>query len=219
MHLDKLPPWAIKSQDASAEAKEKKTALAQLTKELASRPVDDVLDQYIKSDEAVKRRFAVLLLGALDKLPRLGQAMQETKYADVRDLGVIALRHWIGRAPGHDQILYDRLLQGGKFTAIQTETILHLLHSFGESELARPETYQTLIDYLEHDSLPIRGLAYWHLHRLVPQGSDFGYDPAGSKEERHAAVEKWRKLIPEGKLPPASKGPTADSGRSRNRRP
>jgi hypothetical protein len=218
-HLDKLPPWAVKSQDASAEAKEKKTALAQLTKELASRPVDEVLDDYIKSDEAVKRRIAVLLLAALDKLPRLGQAMRETKYADVRDLGVIALRHWIGRAPGQDQILYERLVEERKFTPVQTETILQLLHSFGESELARPETYQTLIDYLEHDSLPIRGLAYWHLHRLVPQGTVFGYDPAGSKEERRAAVEKWRKLIPEGKMPPPSKGPTADSGRSGNRGP
>jgi hypothetical protein len=82
---------------------------------------------------------------------------------------------------------------------------MELLHSFGEDDLARPEVYQTLIDYLEHDRLAVRGLAYWHLIRLVPEGKAFGYAPLEAKEKREGAIAKWRKLIPEGKMPPKPK--------------
>ena len=82
---------------------------------------------------------------------------------------------------------------------------MQLLHSFGEDECARPELYQTLIDYLEHPRLAIRGLSYWHLSRLVPEGAEFSYNPLDPKTKRAAAVAKWRKLIPPGKMPPKSK--------------
>src|SRR5262249_20253003 len=116
-------------------------------------------------------------------------------------------------------ILYQGLIQKRKLSPVHAETVLQLLHSFGETELAQPETYQTLIDYLDHDLLPIRGLAYWHLQRLVPDGQNLRYDPLGPKEKREAAIEKWRKLVPKGKVPPRpkpideKKEPTKDKGR------
>jgi hypothetical protein len=91
---------------------------------------------------------------------------------------------------------------------VDAETVLQLLHSYGEEDLARPELYETLIDYLGHDKLAVRGLAYWHLVRLVPAGKDFGYNPQDSKESRDAAIKKWRKLIPAGQMPSRVK-PTA----------
>jgi hypothetical protein len=100
--------------------------------------------------------------------------------------------------------LYNALTKQSKppIPANQAEIIMNLLHSFGDVDLARPETYGLLIDYLGHDLLPIRGLAHWHLVRLVPQGRKIDYDPLAPKEKRAAAVEEWRKLVPAGKLPP-----------------
>jgi hypothetical protein len=147
-------------------------------------------------------------MGALDDLPRLGKAMRETKYAGLWDDGILALRHWIGRCPGQDQILYDRLIEVGKYKPVQAETLMELLHSFGDEDLARPETYQTLIDFLDHDVIGIRGLAYWHLRRLVPAGQGINYNPAASKEERKAAIQKWRALVPSGQVPPRAKAET-----------
>jgi hypothetical protein len=85
---------------------------------------------------------------------------------------------------------------------VHAETIMQLLHSFGEADLARPETYQTLIDYLDHNLLGIRALAYWHLYRLVPAGRDLGYNPLDPKDAREVAIKKWRELVPPGKVPP-----------------
>jgi hypothetical protein len=200
--LKELPPWAQEGADETPLAQKKKKALARLRQLLLSRSIDEALDELVSSDDPAQRRLAVFVMGALDDLPRLGKVLRESRHPDVWDHGVQALRHWIGRSPGQDQILYQRLIEGGKYSPATAEAIVQLLHSFGEAELARPETYEALIDYLDSDHLPLRGLAYWHLERLVPAGEEFGYDPTAPKEQRAAAVEKWKKLIPNGKLPP-----------------
>src|SRR5262249_50189958 len=145
-------------------------------------------DQLVGSDDPAERRLAVFIMGALDDLPRLGKTLRETRHPDVWDNGVLALRHWIGRGPGQDQLLSGGRIENARYKPAQAEAILQLLHSFGEADLARPETYEALLDYLESDTLPLRGLAYWHLSRLVPAGKKFGYSPVESKDKREAAV-------------------------------
>ena len=102
-------------------------------------------------------------------------------------------------------MLYQGMIDAKTFTPAEAETAVQLLHDFGDDDLARPATYQMLIHHLDSDKLFIRGLAYWHLSRLVPEGKKFGYDPFGPQEQREAAVKKWKELIPEGKLPPPPK--------------
>jgi uncharacterized protein (TIGR03000 family) len=199
--LDKLPEWAHGDQPGeyvdkvNAIRKEFRTAIQ-------TKPIGTVLDEFVNSDDPAKRRFAVFAMGALDDLPRLGAALHNARYPDVWDNGVHALRHWIGREPGQDMILYRRLIDRSKMSPVQAETVVTLLHSFGEDDLARPETYELLIHYLGHDELAIRGLASWHLKRLVPEGDAFGYDPLAPKDQRDQAIAKWKKLIPTGQLPP-----------------
>ena len=72
---------------------------------------------------------------------------------------------------------------------------MQLLHSFGEAELAQPETLQALVSYLGSDRTSLRELAYWHLVRLLPAGKSVGYEPLAPKEKRDAAVKEWRKLV------------------------
>jgi hypothetical protein len=84
---------------------------------------------------------------------------------------------------------------------VHAETVVQLLHSFDEHALQSPETYETLITYLDHERLGVRGLAYWHLRRLVPEGEKFGYNPLDDKEKREKAIEQWKKLIPPGEVP------------------
>lgn len=203
--LEKLPPWAGARGDDTPEGKQRKAALERLRQALASKPVATVVDEFLNSDNPVDRGLAINLVAAVDDLSRLGQALREAKHLDVWENGVVALRNWIGRGPGQDQLLYKRLIEVAKYKPVHAETVLQLLHSFGDVELAQPETFQTLIDYLDHDALAIRGLAYWHLSRLVPEGKKFGYNPVDPKEKREAAIQKWRALIPKGRIPPRPK--------------
>jgi hypothetical protein len=203
--LDDLPPWARQDAGETALSKKKKTLLARFRQLAQGKSLSDAGEEMAGSDDAAERKMAVFILAALDDLPRLAKALRETKHLDVWDNGVLALRHWIGRAPGQDQVLYQSLIDTGKYSPRNAEAALQLLHSFGEADLARPETYEVLMDYLDSDKLILRGLAYWHLSRLVPAGQDFGYSPLDPKEKRDEAVAKWRELIPTGQLPPKPK--------------
>ncbi|MFL5243243.1 MAG: hypothetical protein ACJ8FY_14150 [Gemmataceae bacterium] len=144
---------------------------------------------------------AVFTMGALDELGLLIDTLG-SKVGPQRIAAVSALRQFIGREPRNDFVLYQYLIQNKKYSEIQAEILVGLLHSFGETDLSRPETYDTLIGYLRNERLPIRELALWHLVRVVP-GKKIIFDPAGPPEEREKAVKEWKTLIPNGHLPPA----------------
>jgi hypothetical protein len=200
-YLDKAPDWA--ADDASSPEAQKRLAVLQHIQQLAGeKSVGETIDTLLHSGDPLERRAAVYAMAAMDDIPRLAHALSHAEHADVWDAGVTALRHWIGRGPGQDQKLYQGLIEKG-FSKVDAESVLQLLHSYGDDELSRPETYEVLIDYLKSDRLAIRGLAYWHLVRIVPSGRSIGYNPLDPKEKRDEAAAKWRDLIPAGKLPKA----------------
>ena len=74
-----------------------------------------------------------------------------------------------------------------------------LLHGFNEQAVARPETYELLIEYLLHKEMALRELAAWNLSKLVP-GSKVVYD-AADPIKRETGYRAWKNLIPRGKMP------------------
>lgn len=202
--LTELPPWTKPDLD-SPKGKRLQKMLARYYELAKTKTFDQIMEDFIASDDYDFRRAFVVICAAADRFDLLKPVMVQPKHADLWDPAIVSLRHWIGRGPGQDQKLYKMLIDDGKFKPLDAETVLYLLHSFGEDDLTRPETYETLIDYLECERMLIRALANWHLVRLVPEGKEFKYDPAAEKAEREEAVKKWRKLIPVGKLPPAPK--------------
>ena len=197
--LDKLPEWATAADIISPEARAR---FLKFRKILTEKSLGDALEAFINSDSADERRLAVFAMAALDDLPRLGLAVATTKHEDVLENATLALRQWIGRGPGQDQKLYAGLIVVAKYPPIMAETLVQFLHSFSDEDLSHPETYEMLIDFLEHERVGPRFLAYWHLERLVPVGKKFGYHALDPKEKREQAIEQWKKLIPHGKLPP-----------------
>lgn len=200
IRLETLPSWADKNQPLSARAKKMQGLLNFFSDRQAEVGVARSIREALGSSDPAFRRVGVISLGATDNLPALIDLMGDVQAHDVRDDVVLVLRHWIGRGPGQDQKLHEALLQK-KYTPVQADTILHLLHSFGPTALARPETFETLIHYLQHDKLIIRELAEYHLYRLVPAGKGIAYNPAGTPAQREAAFKEWKKLIPDGQLP------------------
>lgn len=198
---DKLPEWAEDNASITAVGKLKKETLVEFRKAVRQTSLEEALDAFVQSDNPSERQLAVYVMGATDNLERLGKVLNAARYPDVWQHGVLALRHWIGRGPGQDQILYNLLLEKKKMAPAHAATILQLLHSFGDAELAQPETYEVLIEYLGHEILGIRGLAHWHLMRLVPAGRKIAYSPLDPPEKRAKAQDEWRRLVPSGQVP------------------
>jgi len=55
-----------------------------------------------------------------------------------------------------------------------------------------------LVDHLEHQALPVRGLAFWNLRDLT--GLSLYYEPEATAAERKLAVEKWRDRLASGEI-------------------
>jgi hypothetical protein len=199
--LDRVPAWAT-SEGESVQTKRRRALLDQFRQTILKTSIEGAIDEFLSSDDSARRRMAINFMGATDDLGRLAATLANGDHADVREWGILALRHWIGRGPGQDQKLFERLLKTKGYTPVDAETCMELLHSFGEAEVSRPELYETLIDYLGHEKLAIRDLAYWHLVRLTPAGAPINYDPQVAEESRNLAIARWRKLIPPGKMPP-----------------
>ena len=103
-------------------------------------------------------------------------------------------------------MLYQGMIDAKVFTPLEAETTLELLHDFGDDDLARPVTYQMLINLLGSDKRFIRGLAYWHLSRLVPEGEKFGYDPFGPQGGAGRRREEVEGVHPRRQAAPAAEG-------------
>jgi hypothetical protein len=208
-----LPAWATENPPQSAELKPLGEVTAKYLELLKDKRPVQALQALLTAADADKeadraalmREFAILGLAATDALPQLADAMAAAKEPELRETAIMAMRHWIGSAPGRDLQLYLMLIGHAKYPERHAETVLQLLHSpFDASD---PVTYQTLIAYLQHDRLAIRELAHWHLYRLAPQGAKIPYDANGSAEDRAKAAREWKLLIPDGELP---KNPSKD---------
>jgi hypothetical protein len=203
--LDRLPAWA----DAAAEpaAASEWAGLLKEVREAVARkgPVAALGDLLAHADSRGERgrhqqEVAVLGLGALGDITRVVGALEDSRHAAARAAAVIALRHWIGEAAGHDQRLYHVLTDALGYSQKQAEAVMQLLHS--PFDPGQPETYEALIAYLGHKRLAVRELAYWHLQRMVPADEVVPFDAAAPEEERARSIAAWRKLLADGKLPP-----------------
>jgi len=201
MRLEKVPAWADPDVKPSAEAKKRRALIDLLRTCYARDGVGAAITQALESNDRTFRSIGLVSAGATDDLPRLIDALANAEHPEVREIGVRALRHWIGRTQGQDLKLYNALQKKG-YSPAHAEMIVNLLHTPGPTELSRPSLYEALIAYLGHEKPAIRELAAWHLYRLVPAGKDIVYDPAAPKADRDAAIKEWQTLIPEGKLPP-----------------
>lgn len=202
--LDKAPAWAD-GVPTTPEAKQMEAALKRLQTRLQEESVEKALADSLASENKDDRELAVYAYGATNDLPHLAEALSDAKRADVRVAAINVLRHWIGQSIENDLQLYTFLRKEWNYTAEQAEIVAQLLHGFKEADRDRPETYETLIEYLRHRKRSVRELARYHLHRYVIAGRKIPYDASYSPEQLDKAVKAWKELIPDGKLPPAPK--------------
>src|SRR5579875_2866288 len=204
--LEMLPDWVATEQSESERAQRIRDTVEKLRQQVLKSSPREAARTFAASQDPNQRATGVIFLGALDDLEGLGQVINETQYPDAWDRAVVVVRHWLGRRPGQDQILYQKLIDQRGLKPAQAASVMQLLHSFGDEQLAQPELYTTLVKYLDNDVLGIRGLAHWHLVRLVPAGKDIDYNPLDPKDKRDKGREQWKKLIDDliakGKLPP-----------------
>ena len=202
VRLAAVPAWA--ADDAGPTAQAMARSLAKFRALRAADP-GTAIDAMLASADPADKRVGLVEAGAADDLPRLAKTVAGTTDPDAWDAGVSVFRHWLGRDAQQEGKLVQFLTARGGFTPARAALVVRLLNGFSPAELRRPETYEVLVEYLRHDTPAVRGLAAWHLIRLVPGGKAVGVRPNGSKADADAAYKRFRELVPPGKLPGGGK--------------
>ena len=217
-HLDSLPDW-LNEDPKDPEVAKTKPALEKLAAALATHgDAVKAFEEFSQSKDPVERIIAIYGMAAIDELEKMFIIIRSSKQEDVVDEGIIALRHYLGRAPGVDQAFYKFLMSHQinnqpVFKPSQAEALIDLVYGFNEEQKAQPTTYSYLLKQLSNKRQAFRGLAIWHLERLVPDGQKIGYDPTDEESARELSIKKWRDKLTELKKlpepPPAAKPPVA----------
>jgi hypothetical protein len=162
--------------------------------------LDVAATQVRESPSTAHRLLGVLFLGALEAAPALIDCLEDRNHSDVRGATAFVLRQWIARGRSDERTLHATLCDRKLFPPEKADIVLGLLHSFSREDVARPQTYDRLVGYLNHDNLAVRDLALWHLALLTPDiARDITYRPTDPPEARAAAVAQWRKRLAAGK--------------------
>jgi hypothetical protein len=166
--------------------------------------VDTILTQVRESKDSKLRALGLLFLAALDEMPFLVEFLEERQHAEVRGTARHALQVWLSRGPNSQAELARILKEKQGYSPEKGALIGRLLQRIPDADLAKPETYQSLIRFLDHENLIVRDLAFWHLAQLVPSGAaSIAYDPAAEADQRRKHIAQWQKIIPPGKVPEA----------------
>jgi len=205
--LDKLPDWVLTSPplfpSVDAQARnEMQRARDELSTGLSGKPVEIGLKEARNSADPFKRQLAVRSFGAIDDLRNLLDALED-KQPGVRAEANLTTRHWIAADRDNDYVFLDALKS--KYTPLEAEKVMELLHNITDRQAAMPETYEFLIESLDNPRLIFRELARGHLYALVPAGRSIPYAADADALARRKAQDAWRQLIPPGQLPKQTK--------------
>jgi hypothetical protein len=149
------------------------------------------------------RILGIDCLGALDDVPGLLDVLGSFNedQAENSVAAFVTLQGWLSRDGRQDRLVYDALLKR-KLGEDDAQTVLRLLHGFSDQRSRDPATWEWLVRLLEHPNPMICYLAYQHLYQKVPAGREIPYSPRASAEQKTAAKAAWKKVIPDGSLPP-----------------
>jgi hypothetical protein len=148
----------------------------------------------------------VFFLAALDEVEPLVDLLRDRENPNVRGATVYALQTWLSRGAEHAGELTHILERRGA-ARDKAELVVRLLHFYAPEALDRRETYAELIKLLDDEDLLVRDLAFWQLDqigsggRLPEEAKRIAYDPTADAAHRKPAVEQWKKLLADGKLP------------------
>lgn len=195
VRLEKQPEWLTPTKEEAKMYDE----INEAAKILVEGPAGPL--KLLFSPNAIERKVGLTAVGALGSPAPLFLALQKSKDADTRQFSIQVIRSWLGQGPGQIKKLEEAASKLG-LSKTDTESLIHLLLGFDDDERANPATYQLLIHGLKHSKQIVRELSHWHLVRLAPAGKTIAYDATGTPEQLQAAIDRWRELIPDGKLPP-----------------
>ena len=107
-------------------------------------------------------------------------------------LGSVPPKHHVTHRE-NGKLLKEELAQ--VFYEAEVDAIYRLLWGFGREDAHNREISQQLIDWMGHDQIAIRELAFYHVRRLTDGRSRMGYRPNLPAKQRQSGIYNWQKVV------------------------
>ena len=185
-----LPGWLVLGSQASSAVQ--RTLSTRFEREFdPQQPIRLSVAAAVKSPLPGISTLAVNCLGLTAQLEPLVQALAESKYSESRQVAFDGVRQWLVGGVGRSDALKVEL--GRWFEQSDVETVHRLLWGFDKADGAGQETSEQLVDWLSHDHIAIREMAFYHVSRITGRKYEFRPDAAAGR--RNKAVARWRSHV------------------------
>ena len=139
--------------------------------------------------------LAVKCLACTYQYPELVQALSRAEFEEARTVAITGIRQWLPRAKENRDLLRAELKKN--FPTDDTDAVYRLLWGYNETDGTNPATSKILVEWLKHDSVVIRHLAFLHVSRLTGQRHD--YRAINPVNQRRVAIKSWEEHIEKNK--------------------
>lgn len=153
-------------------------------------------------------RLAVSCLGLVGDYEMMLEVLDRNEHHESRVAAINSLRSWINQAPENREKLKAAI--SAKFYPQEVDTIYRLIWGYDEQDARSKQTSEELVNWLEHDRLAVRELAWFYIKSLTNRKQEI-FDARGTLMHISNAVQRIRKTLEKDGtlLPPLpSKPPT-----------
>lgn len=150
-------------------------------------PLAESVSGLINEKSQMLSTFAARALASTELHGELVKALARAEFEETRVAAIVGLRQWLPQSPRHRELLKEELAQN--FAPDHIEAIYRLLWGYNEADARSPQTSRILVDWLHHENLVIRHLAFFQIYSLT--GQKYDYRPVSPAPQRNAAIERW----------------------------
>lgn len=206
-----IPQWLV-SDDQSVSAIMRRYASLFEEEFNRDQPVGLTIPAIIQSPRPKISELAVKCLALTDNYEALVLALARADHEEARLAAIVGLRRWLPTAPENKDALKEAVQK--RFHPEQADIVYELLWGYDEDDLMRTEPLPTpsmrLVEWLGHNHIAVRELAFYHIYRLT--GRKYDYRPLSSPAHRDRAIERWQsELAGSGALLGPNQPPMASS--------
>lgn len=184
--LQQFPRWVYES---SLDVLQQQAAAVMERSITLDRPAALSLRELAEHRRREIRRAALESLAILDDFGPLLEALNNPDECPQWDEYVGVLRAAVARDP-HSAAAARSLLED--LYGDQGTALYEMLWKY-QADTLTPADARTLVQYLDHEVLVFRVLAFWNLRRIT--GLQFRYRPEDPAQKRQPAIARWRERL------------------------
>ena len=167
------------------------------------RPLSENVHQLIKESRPYISELAVKCLALAGDSSAVTEGLA-SPHEESRLAAIDGLRNWLPLNEKNGELL-QKALQN-RFPPEEAIILERLLWGYSETDAMNRATSLQLVTWLDHNSLAVRQLAFYHVSGLT--GARYDYHPMRSAAQRRAAIGRWfARIDAEGALLPPASGP------------